>query len=79
MPHAVLSFSKKNGRQGSEYMNSRAMLLKNQRSHFTPLNHSSQKIKELAYRTYPELGSSVKPVRSSRETSKTWKLKLFIF
>jgi hypothetical protein len=52
-------------------MNPRAMVLKNQRTHFTPLNHSSQKIKELAHRTYPEWGSFVKPVRSSRETSKT--------
>ncbi len=38
-----------------------------------------KKIKELAHRTYPEWGSFVKSVRSLRETSKTWKLKLFIF
>jgi hypothetical protein len=48
-----------------EGMNSRAMVLKNQRTCFTPLNHSSQKIKELSHRTYPEWGSFVKPVRSS--------------
>jgi hypothetical protein len=35
-------------------MNSRVMVLKNQITHLTPLNHSSQKIKEVAHRTYPE-------------------------
>jgi hypothetical protein len=60
-------------------MNPRAMVLKNQRIQFTPLNQSCQKIKELAHSTYPEWGSFVKPVGSLRETLKTWKLKLFIF
>jgi hypothetical protein len=42
-------------------MNPRAMVLKNQRTRVTPLNHNSQKIKKLAHRIYPEWGSFLKP------------------